>query len=887
MADSSTTNDYIATDLGNVAPNPRGEYDGSAEYEYLDLVYHNGGSYLCCAELDAGDTITGIAPEDSTNTDYWQCLTIPGTATDEYTEMYAAVIAANTAAAESATAAAESATAAATSETNAAASASEATKAATASGENKDTAAGYAYQAAASATAAAESATVARTSAENAATSESNASTSADKAATSAESAAASATSAAKSAESISVDEEALAESVAAAAASAAAAATSESNASASADAAAESAKEAAASATAANTSATNAASSATAAAGSATEASTSAEEAAASATSATDSASAAEASEDAASGSADTASGQAIAAAASAAAAAASAEAAAESAAEAEKLAETYAVSTMLDGTADTYKSVMRKWFLMMGAQELVDAEDYAGLTGLVDEWYEITRDSWCGYTEFYQPDVSAVSYGTKGGDNADLTCTPSTDTVENQDDYAGLPLFACTDCNWVIDEDTLQPVVTAIDGITDNFSRYNPDKYVGVLQMAGYLFFEEGEETYKIGYAATRANPYASIQPVAESVNPDGSVRSWVVHSKYMSHTTDDGKMSSYSGVIPTAWVSHNTVHTLSAVNGTGYSGGCITDDAWLFLMATIKYGSLTLDGILQGYVTNAAQYYAQVAEEGVNRIIISADSKYLFVGAGVLLGNYASSTDRGSLYSITGQKGAIITKIETVTIDGTDYMAVYVDTDDVFDTSANSAATEGTTYISTFHWANGSCDTVLGNDGSPTSCTNGWYPAKLQGIEYSVGAYEVYADVILNLYLGDDETTYYYEPYIVRLRANQSTAITSNYEAIGLTVEQPASSSWQYIKKRSYANGVFFATEVGGTSSTYLRDGFYMNAATVATREWLAFGYLNYSVAVGGLSCLYGHLGLPSGNWYSSARLSPNGNRGEWAA
>lgn len=44
---SNTENRYTETDLGNVAPNPRGEYDPAAAYEYLDLVEYGGGSYLC------------------------------------------------------------------------------------------------------------------------------------------------------------------------------------------------------------------------------------------------------------------------------------------------------------------------------------------------------------------------------------------------------------------------------------------------------------------------------------------------------------------------------------------------------------------------------------------------------------------------------------------------------------------------------------------------------------------------------------------------------------------------------------------------------------------------------------------------------------------------
>ena len=56
-----TENDYTETDLGNISPNPRGEYDEKASYEYLDLISYQGGSYLCLAEPKT--IVSGIAPE--------------------------------------------------------------------------------------------------------------------------------------------------------------------------------------------------------------------------------------------------------------------------------------------------------------------------------------------------------------------------------------------------------------------------------------------------------------------------------------------------------------------------------------------------------------------------------------------------------------------------------------------------------------------------------------------------------------------------------------------------------------------------------------------------------------------------------------------------------
>ena len=87
---SNTVNNYTETDLGNISLNPRGEYDDSAAYEYLDTVSYQGGSYFCQAELET--TITGIAPDSGYNSEHWQMIAAPGDMTPEYTAAYNDVI---------------------------------------------------------------------------------------------------------------------------------------------------------------------------------------------------------------------------------------------------------------------------------------------------------------------------------------------------------------------------------------------------------------------------------------------------------------------------------------------------------------------------------------------------------------------------------------------------------------------------------------------------------------------------------------------------------------------------------------------------------------------------------------------------------------------------
>ena len=88
--ENSTENNYQETDLGNVSPNPRGEYSPTAKYEFLDLVSYQGGSYICLAEL--GTTVMNVAPVAGKNTDIWQLLTLPGALTAEYVAMHDDVV---------------------------------------------------------------------------------------------------------------------------------------------------------------------------------------------------------------------------------------------------------------------------------------------------------------------------------------------------------------------------------------------------------------------------------------------------------------------------------------------------------------------------------------------------------------------------------------------------------------------------------------------------------------------------------------------------------------------------------------------------------------------------------------------------------------------------
>lgn len=544
-------------------------------------------------------------------------------------------------------------------------------------------------------------------------------------------------------------------------------------------------------------------------------------------------------------------------------------------------KSTKTYIANPLLnfDGTVATYKKIMKQWFINNG----VNIMDSTGITYLCERWYEITKQGWKGGTSFPAVGVSTGSTGTRFDDNVGMSVTPSTDTSANTDTYQGLPLFAIIDCNWELDSDG-NILITAIDGITDNFVRDDPTKFVGVMQQTGWVKKVDDASTQKYYYADDK-DAYEDLVPLPEAIKLDGTVRSFVVHAKYMSGIVDS-KMTCCSGIIPRRNISHDSLVTLPDNIGTQYSGGTSVDWSFLVWMQRIKYASLTSDGVLQGCCNYNYQYYVKVSETGVKRLILSsANGANLKVGSTVTFGAYAGNADRGqaATYSISGQDGAIITAIEDVTIDSTTYKAIYVDTTSTFDTVANGDATNGTTIVSTHHWVSGSCDNVKGNDGSPVSATNGVYPAKLQGIEYMVGGYEVFADVIMNISGG------YYNPYYARKSTDQATSITSSMVQSTLKCAQPSSDAWRYIQKHGFDGEIFYPVSTGTSSSEYMKDGFYENGTgtTTGTREWLAFGNLGNGSGGAGLSYLNGSGGLAYGGWSFLARLSPNGNRGELAA
>ena len=493
---------------------------------------------------------------------------------------------------------------------------------------------------------------------------------------------------------------------------------------------------------------------------------------------------------------------------------------------------------------------------------------------------------------SEFYKFSTSNSTLGEKLEDNAGLTCTPSTNTVAGTDDYATLPLFACFDCNYTIDADTLEPVVHAIKDVYGSFDKAPTDSFVGVIQMTGWVRRTVTETTKKVEYVA---NETEGFEPLPEAVRAiDNSVRSFVIHAKYAAGYNADGKLSSISGVQPATnrpataggtSISHDGQINRWRAWGQQYGGSSLCDVAFYQLMLEIKYAVLGSAQVMQGCrAYSTATYKAAVSESGVTRILLTAaQAAYFVVGSCVSLG---SGNDRNAATCYDTCGITPIKSIEVVEVDGTTYTAVNLDTETTFDTSANA------TFIIPQPWLTGSTDAVLGNDGSPTSNTNQKEPFKIQGIELMLGVYEVPGDTTCYETATSGDVAGAYTIYTNRKAANiRSGGSGVDPVAVG-TITKSGAAGWKYIAELNWdANrqeSYMLSQTYGAGSTTGYRAAHYLDAeSTVGWREWRAFGDLYYG-GLGGLACAYLDGALGYAYWNVGARaLGSGGNRGEYTA
>ena len=652
------------------------------------------------------------------------------------------------------------------------------------------------------------------------------------------------------------------------AAASAKKSQTSASNAEESATAAENAAEAAADSAAAASGSASAASSSANAAQSNESNAATSAKKSQTSASNAEESATAAKNSKDAAEQAKDDAT-------ASKSAAASSAQAASAALAGVQAIVAGNEAYTKAESDA-YFMDVRRSLALYIAATKNVLA-DQNDVAPLCENFFAALHDGKVYGVEFYKHSTSPASAGRKTRDNAALVCEPSTNSKAGLDDYVKRALFCPFNVDYTIDAETLEPKISAIEGVFGTYDAKAPAGLIGVMQQGGWVRYYDAGSSFGYEYADERVS--SEFYPLEATVKAsDNSVRSFMIHAKYAAGYGADGKLGSLSGAAcAIRTISHNSQISLWKQRGAQYCGKSYADGGFVDLMFWLKYGDKANASKMQGCRNYGYTYAITVAQTDAKSVILKkTDAASLVVGSAIDVGD---GSDRQNASSYAVASSAVILSIET-----------YDDNNSRVNLDLAAGITTTTSNkINTIAWRSGSCDNVLGVDGSPTNCTSGKEPFIIQGIECMVGAYEVYADAIFKLESADG--VFKITPWICK-KASEITnnAIGSAYKALSYSLTPPTSAGWRYISSMGFdpahpcAN---FPDGLDANSNTGYRAGFYSENATNGLREWLAVGYL-WLGALAALGCAASANGLGYARWYISGRACGTaGNRGEFAA
>ena len=537
------------------------------------------------------------------------------------------------------------------------------------------------------------------------------------------------------------------------------------------------------------------------------------------------------------------------------------------------------------IDNIARTMASKARKSAEAVKTQldGMQEHSKYSNDTMLAN-YFALRRTGKVFTTKVYSYDTSTSPVGVKLNANANMVAKPSTSSTEGQDDYAQHGLFQHFTCNFSVDEDGFNHVDALIG--QEGFSRYGKVQ-VGEVTMSAWFGIEFTTEATLYHYSDSRSDltPY----PMRECVNPDGTISPFMIHAKYAAGDIDGAPYSS-AGLAPAngcqATQAKNPVSYTGMIAymhklGKHYCGTTCWDLFYTQLMMIIKYGTTHSQSVMAGCTSYNNQHQNLVAETGVTRVVLTkAQAATYLVGSYVSIGDIGSNTNKDRYYSYMHNKvySAQIAKIEAVDDNNT---AVYVDVAESFDTTL-------TTWISTMPWHSGATDTVLGSDGSPGNNTSGKEPYKIQGIEVSVGAYEVLGNVVMDIVAGADGNPVR-DVYVCADASTLSSNIATVWANYKKAIAQVAytASSWKYITEEiTDPNlGIMIPTKVGGGSSTGFADALYADAGTSGQREWLARGALHKGTA--GIWVLGASNGWSSSNWCIVSGVSPNGTRGEWQA
>lgn len=815
--ENSTENNYQETDLGNVSPNPRGEYDSTAEYEYLDLVSYKGGSYLCTVEL--GETVTNVSPAAGKNTDIWQLLTLPGALTAEYVAMHDDVVNKAKQVESSRAAVEQSQQEIEAAQTDMRQLHSDTAQAAQQATDSRDSAAGYASVAEQSRRAVKESEENVNAQISNFDTHVAEKTQESELAITDARQ---------QAVQTITKQQELSVQAVK--------------------DETAEYIEE---------------------------QKNTAKEEISSRADEKIEEMKQAGKPLDASVEEAKKINSQLV----TNNQSAESAEKKRIAAENSRKEAETKRASAETERKQAEEQRVQETQQAITNANKATEAAQAVAdnVSGIIDEkileaFFGSMRTGKVYQTEFYLTATNPTSAGTKTLANEEKVCEPSTDTVEGRDDYEGIGIFNWYNCNYITD-DYGRKVPTAIEGWGNSFKN-DGSVDVGVIAMTPYWSAVEKDGKQIWTLSDTPNDDYGLI-PWETARKEDGTYASYVVHSKYISGLGKDGLLRSFFNSKPFRNNCYNNMIDNYQKKGKACWGAGKERDMYVILHVVIKYATKNEQKIFRGTTSYDLQFSASIQRDMKETYfpLTNSQASQIIVGSYVSVG-YGSANgtsvnnDRGVETIHNYADDVKVLRIEDIDENN---KAVYLDIEEGFTTTpvALSDTLNAPITLSTMHWWSGSTDKVIGkHDGSMGSNTDGKHPFRVMGLECSVGGYIVYSDSVM-VFKEDYSKDVYIAPRCVKHAKDEAT-IKSTYKLIGNMPGNDGVDWWIGDIGVDMETCSWFAKTVGNSDSQGWGDRCYSGGKVVpGTREDLGRGAL-WSGASGGPVFVACRTGLGGAGW-----------------
>ncbi len=506
-------------------------------------------------------------------------------------------------------------------------------------------------------------------------------------------------------------------------------------------------------------------------------------------------------------------------------------------------------------------------------------------GIENALSNYFALRRNGKVFTTKIYKWETSSSSAGIKMNANENMICEPSVGRAEGRDDYAQYGLFQHFTCNFSVDENGFNHVDT-LEGQT-GFSKYGKVQ-VGEVTMSAWFGIEDTADAvlYHYSDSQTELTPH----PMKESVNPDGTLSSFMIHAKYAAGEID-GVLYSSKGLTPANGcratqarqkVSYTGLITYMRKLGKHYCGTTSWDLFYRQLMMIIKYATTHSQSVMAGCTSYNHQLMNLMEETGVSRVVLTTSqaAKYV-VGSYVSIGDMGEETNKDRYNEYMHNLAYSVKILSIDPVDDTN-SAIYVDTPENFNTTL-------TTCISTMPWHTGSTDAVSGSDGSLNSNTSGKCPYKIQGIETCIGAYEVLGNVVTDIVMGEDGNPVR-DVYVCQDASTLSDAIATvrtSYQKAKAQVP-PTAESWRYITKEVIDTDLSLMIPIGleASSATGFADALYTDAENSGQRQWLTLGCTS-SGDPAGLWLLRVSNSWSYAYWHIVSSVSPNGTRGEWQA